>query len=160
MLKCLFDRYDHHSRRFLAIYSEASLHVRACANSYASVHTIRLVGARHKEDQRDTRVLKNVFEPVDPIIATPVWDKQCAAVIRNLHEAGPIALWRAIEPPSASSREHQKWRGCNERAACGVHIVQVFCGNVLDRLLVQRRQAIGACDNVVLQITQDTPPSP
>ena len=92
MLKCLFDRYDRHRRRFLAIDSEAPLEIRICADSRTSAHTIRLVRARYKEDQRDAWILSNVLEPINPIIASPVWDKQCPAVVGNLYEAGSIAL--------------------------------------------------------------------
>src|SRR5262245_5685665 len=109
MLKRLLDRHNHHRRRVLAIDGEAPPEVHIHTDPRASVDAVRLVRAWHKEDQRNARVLKNVFEPVDPVIAAPVRDVQCAAIISNFDEAGSIALWRAIQTLSVSGGENQKW---------------------------------------------------
>jgi len=54
------------------------------------------------------RVLDHVLDTVDPIVAAPIGDQQCAAVILDLDEARLVALGRTVEPVTASCRQDKK----------------------------------------------------
>src|SRR5271169_879570 len=108
MMKCFVDRHNHYRRWLLTVDGEASLEVRICANPRAPIDTNCLVRARHKENQRNARVLNKIFETVDLIVAAPVRYEQRLAVVDNLHEAGLIPLRRAVETQLASGGNNEK----------------------------------------------------
>ena len=97
MVKCFLDRHDYHRRWLLTVDGEASFEVRVHGNPRASVHANRLVRAGYKEDQPDPRVLNEIFQTIDFVVATPVGYQQRTTIIHNVHEAGPIAFGRAVE---------------------------------------------------------------
>src|SRR4029077_1012358 len=126
MLERLLDRNHDHGRGLLAIDSETPLEDRIDADPAPAVDPVRLVGAGDQEDQPDARVLHEVLEAVYPIVATPVWDQQCAAIILDLDEARLVAFGRAVEPVAAPCRQDKKWRGGDEGASHRIDVIDFF----------------------------------
>jgi hypothetical protein len=62
----------------------------------------------------------------DPIVAAPVGDQQCAAVVLDLDEARLVALWRTVEPAAAPCRQDKKWRGGDEGTSHRIDVVDFF----------------------------------
>src|SRR5580693_3950612 len=124
MMKCFFDHHEHYRRRLLAIDSEALLEIRIDANPRAPVHPIALIRAGYKKDQRNSRVFNEVLETIDFVVAAPVGYDQRPALIRNLYEAGLIALWRAVETLWVPGGKNQKRRGCDKCATSRVDMVK------------------------------------
>ncbi len=114
MLERLSDRNQDHRRRLLAVDSKTPLQDRIDTDPGPTVDPICLVRPGDQEDQGDARVLDHVLDAVDPIVAAPVGDQQCAAVVLNLDEARLVALGRAVEPVAAPCRQDEKWRGGDE----------------------------------------------
>ena len=92
MLEGLLDRDNRHGSRLLAANQEAPLQCRIGADPRPAVDAISLIRARHEEDQRHARILDQIFEFVDPVVAGPVRDHQRLAVVRHLYKTGRIAF--------------------------------------------------------------------
>src|SRR5262245_38912484 len=109
MRECLFDRHDHNRRGLFAIDGEPPLEVCILGNLCAPVDPIGLIHPGHEENQCNTRVLNKVLEAIDSIVTATVRYEQRPTVFCDLHEAGLIALGRAVETLSASCCKNQKW---------------------------------------------------
>src|SRR5262245_56898928 len=149
MLECLLDSDDHNRRGLFAIDGEPPLEVCILGDLRSSVHPIGLIYSGHKENQCNTRIFNKVLEAIDPIVTATVRYEQRPTVFCNLHEAGLIALGRAVETLSASCCKNQKWRGGNKCAPNLVDMVKRFLGNALDWLGVKCPQTIDACHNAL-----------
>ena len=75
MWKSLLDSDNDHCGRLFSIDGEPSFKFRICADPRPAVHAICLVCAGNKENQSDLRVLSEILEAIDLIIAAPIWDK-------------------------------------------------------------------------------------
>jgi hypothetical protein len=106
MLECLFDRHNHNRRGLFAVDGKPSLEVRILADPRAPVHTIGFIHSRHEENQSNAWVLNKVLEAINPIVTATVGYEKCPTVFCNFHEAGLIALRRAVETFFASSRKN------------------------------------------------------
>jgi len=109
MLERLLDCNHNHGRGLLAIDRETPLEDWIDADPGPAIDPVRLVRAGDQEDQPDARVLHEVLEAVYPIVAAPVRNQQCAAIILDLDEAGLVAFGRAVEPVAAPCRQDKKW---------------------------------------------------
>src|SRR5215469_5982676 len=158
MLECLFDRDNHNRPGLFAVDSKTSLEVRILADPCAPVHAISLIHPGHEENQSDTWVLNKVCEAINPIVTATVWYEQRPTVFCNCHEARLIALRRAVETLSASSRKNQKRRGGNKRAASLVNMVKLLLADALDRLGIKCPQRVDACHDAALEIRHRKPP--
>ena len=118
----------HDGRPFTAkdVDSKTSLQDRVDADPGPTVDPICFVRPGNQEDQCDARVLDHVLDAVDPIVAAPVGDQQCAAVVVDLDEARLVALGRAVEPLAAPCRQDKKWRGGDEGTSHRIDVVDLF----------------------------------
>jgi hypothetical protein len=98
MLEGLFDRNHDHRRRLLAVDSKTLLQDRIDADPGPTVDPICFVRPGDQEDQCDARVLHHVLDAVDPIVAAPVGDQQCVAVVLDLDEARLVTLGEQSSP--------------------------------------------------------------
>ena len=95
----LVDRDHNHCLGLLAVDSKTLLQDRIDTDPGPPVDPIGFVRPGDQEDQCDARVLHHVFDAVDPIVAAPVRDQQCAAVVLDLDEARLVAFGLAVELP-------------------------------------------------------------
>src|SRR2546423_667721 len=105
MLESLLNHNHDHRRRLLSVHSKTLLQGRIDAHPGPAVNPISFVRAGNEEDQRDAWVLDQVFDAVYAIVAAPIGDQQCSAVVLDLYEARLVALGRAVEPVAASCRQ-------------------------------------------------------
>src|SRR5260370_34978286 len=126
MLEGLFDRNHDHRRGFFAVDSKTLLQDWIDADPGPPVDPICFVRPGDQENQCDARVLHHVLDAVDPIVAAPVGDQQCAAVVLDLDEAGLVTLGRAVEPVATSCRQDKKVRTGDEGTSHRIDVVDLF----------------------------------
>jgi hypothetical protein len=124
MGKSLLDRDNNHCGRLFPFDGESAPKFRIGANPRPAIHAICFVCAGNKENQSDLRVLSEILEAIDLIIASPIRDKQRAPVFRDLHEAGLVALGRAVKAVLASRGHNQKRRSIDESPADRINVVK------------------------------------
>jgi hypothetical protein len=76
-------------------------------------------------------VLHHVLDAVDLIVAAPVGDQQCAAVVLDLDEARLVALGRAVEPLAAPCRQDKKRRGGDEGTSHRIDVVDLSSASAI-----------------------------
>ena len=142
MRERLLDRDYDDRRRLLTFDRKPAPNPRIGTDLGAAVDAVGLVGARDEENQPDARVLDDVLQAVQPIVAATIGDQQGAAVVRHLDETGLVALGRAIEPRFAARRQHQKRRGRDEGPPQRIDVVELLLQHALQGTRVMRRQFI------------------
>jgi hypothetical protein len=75
MVKCLFDRDDHHRHGLHSFDGKPLLEVCIDADACTPVDAIGLVHAGHEEDQCDPRIVDEVLETIDFVVAAPIGDE-------------------------------------------------------------------------------------
>src|SRR5215472_10555376 len=126
MLKRLLDRYHDHRRGYLAVDSKTPPEAWIGADPGSAVDPVGLVRAGNQKDQPDARVLHQILEAVYPIVAPPVRDQQCAAVILDLDKTRLVAFGGAVEPFTAAGCQDKKGRSGDEGASCRIDVIDLF----------------------------------
>src|SRR5581483_655252 len=85
--------------------------------------------------------------PVDAIVARPIGDQQ-RALVEQLHEARRIALGRTVDARPVGSREHEKRRRRDKRAADFGDVVGFLGGDVRQRRGINLREIVQGSNSV------------
>jgi hypothetical protein len=111
------------------------------------MHAQRLAPARHQEQQRHARVVQDVAQRIQPVVAAPIGQDQ-RVVVRRIHEAWRIAARRHMRPVPPAGRQQAEGAGGQEGARRRPDPVRFLVHHELGRLGVERGQRLEAGDGV------------
>lgn len=123
MHKDFFDIHDEGQQWFSSIDGVPVADRLVLNNAGLSCDTQRIAVSGYDKQNGNIWVLKNVLEPIDTMIAEPVWDDE-GVVVKNLNEPRRIALRRHIDQAvSRFGADNDKQRGFYKLPGDGIELV-------------------------------------